>query len=137
MFALIKDKLISVSSILSQVSHHQISHIIVIMHTLPRSSYYIQSEEHQIVAGQLSPTCSHIGVTVSHPESGVHLQFHQLPVDSWHTELTQYMDKLAAAIATAAEGGQPNQLNVQVPTGNLSNFCDNHYHTHYANFVAD
>ena len=55
-------------------------------------------------------------MTVSQGESGVRLDLYQVPLESWHTELSQYMDRLAAAMANAAatEDGQPSQVNVQV-----------------------
>ena len=57
------------------------------------------------MAGQLSPTASHIGITVSHQDSGIQLDFHKLPLDSWHTQLNQYLEKLADAVKVAAEEG--------------------------------
>ena len=53
---------------------------------------------------------------MSQGESGVHLDLYLVPLDSWHTELSQYMDRLAVALANAAatEDGQPMQVNVQV-----------------------
>lgn len=65
------------------------------------------------MCGQFSPSCSHLGVTVSQGESGVHLDLYIIPLDSWHTELNQYMDRLAAAMATVAPT-EDTQINVQV-----------------------
>ena len=56
--------------------------------------------------GQFSPTASHIGITVWRTESGVQLELHKLPLDSWRTQLNQYLDKLAAAKSAANDGGE-------------------------------
>ncbi len=68
------------------------------------------------MSGQFSLSCSHLGVTVSQGESGVHLDIYLVPLDSWYTELNQYMDRLAAAMANAAatENVRPSQINIQV-----------------------
>ena len=63
------------------------------------------------MVGQFSPTVSHIGITVWQTESGVQLELHKLPLDSWHTQLNQYLDKLAATQSTADDGGE-GQANV-------------------------
>lgn len=63
------------------------------------------------MAGRFSPTASHIGITLLHAESGVQLEFHKLPLDSWHAQLHQYLDKLAAAKSVASDGGE-SQVNV-------------------------
>ncbi len=51
-------------------------------------------------------------------EAAVHLDLYQVPLDSWHSELSQYMDRLAAAVANALHTDDPqtNQVNVQVCT---------------------
>ena len=50
-------------------------------------------------------------MTVLHAESGVQLEFHKLPLDLWHTQLHQYLEKLAAAKSAASDGGE-SQVNV-------------------------
>ena len=52
-------------------------------------------------------------MTVSQGDSGIHLNLYQVPLDSWNTELSQYMDRLAAAMANA-DDGQTDQVDVQV-----------------------
>ena len=42
----------------------------------------------------------------------MHLDLYQVPLDLWHSELRQYMERLAAATANALH--TDNQLNVQV-----------------------
>lgn len=82
-------------------------------HSLP-PPFSLQSEDHHIVAVRFSPTASHIGITVSHEDSGSQLEFHKLPLDSWHSQLNQYLEKLVAAKSAAEEGGesQPNVADV-------------------------
>ena len=51
-------------------------------------------------------------MTVSQGDSAVHLDLYQVPLDSWHSELAQYMERLAAATPNALH--TDNQFNVQV-----------------------
>ena len=68
------------------------------------------------MSGHFSPSCSHLGVTVSQGDTAVHLDLYQVPLDSWHSELSQYMERLAAAMANALHTDDPqaNQLNIPV-----------------------
>ena len=70
------------------------------------------------MAGQFSPTASHIGVTMSHPDSGNQLDFHKLPLDSWHTQLSQYLKKLeeAAMLSEEGEGNKTTTPEVEMAT---------------------
>lgn len=71
-----------------------------------------KNEEQHYVSGHFSPSASHLGVTVSHADSGMQLEFHKLPLGSWHTQLNQYLDKIEA-VKSAGEEGEGSQANVQ------------------------
>lgn len=97
---LVKDNLTCICSISPQVKFTNYAQIVSFFFVSP------QAENPCAVVGQFSPTASHIGITVWKTESGVQLELHKLPLDSWHTQLNQYLDKLAATKSPANDGGE-------------------------------
>lgn len=77
-----------------------VTEIIVILFPPPS----LKTEDQHVVAACFSPSCSHLGLTVSHHDSGTQLEFHKLPLSSWHTELNQYLEKIVATASAAGEG---------------------------------